>query len=51
MEFKLDLNLGSLKRYQPFLPYVGVAAIILLTLSLLTSSLNKVSSKKKQMIV
>ena len=47
MEFKLDLNLGSLKRYQPFLPYVGVAAIILLTLSLLTSSLNKVSSLKE----
>ena len=47
MEFKLDLNLGSLKRYQPFLPYVGVAVIILLTLSLLTSSLNKVSSLKE----
>ncbi len=47
MEFKLDLNLGSLKRYQPFLPYVGVAAIILLTFSLLTSSLNKVSSLRE----
>ncbi|MBP8590872.1 hypothetical protein KBI33_00160 [Candidatus Shapirobacteria bacterium] len=45
MEFKLDL--GGLRRYQPFLPYVGAAAIILLTLSLLTSSLGKVSNLRE----
>jgi len=45
MELKFDLT--TLKRYRPFLPYLGVVLIILLTFSLLTTSFNKINSLKE----